>query len=108
MSRDLWMPPLPAPPWKAKRVPSMREYLRPDEVAAMLQAARKTGRHGVRDAAIILMLFRHGLRTAELVALRWLWCAKIRIFPFFRRIHRCAMRQQVRPHAEQYRWTRAP
>jgi integrase len=37
----------------------------------MVQAARKSGRHPVRDAAIILMMFRHGLRTAELVALRW-------------------------------------
>jgi type 1 fimbriae regulatory protein FimB/type 1 fimbriae regulatory protein FimE len=36
----------------------------------MVQAARKAGRHPVRDAAIILMMFRHGLRTAELVALR--------------------------------------
>jgi integrase len=40
-------------------------------VEAMMQAARKSGRHRVRDAAIILLLFRHGLRTAELVALRW-------------------------------------
>jgi type 1 fimbriae regulatory protein FimB/type 1 fimbriae regulatory protein FimE len=37
----------------------------------MIQAARKSGRHPVRDAAIILMMFRHGLRTAALVALRW-------------------------------------
>ena len=29
------------------------------------------GRHGVRDAAIILLMFRHGLRTAELVSLKW-------------------------------------
>jgi type 1 fimbriae regulatory protein FimE len=49
----------------------VRDYLRPDEVDAMVQAARKSGRHRVRDAAIILRLFRHGLRTAELVALRW-------------------------------------
>ena len=49
----------------------MRDYLRPDEVDAMVQAARQSGRHRVRDAAIILMMFRHGLRTAELVALRW-------------------------------------
>jgi integrase len=49
----------------------VREYLRPDEVEAMVQAARKSGRHQVRDAAIILLMFRHGLRTAELVALRW-------------------------------------
>ncbi|MCH2247034.1 MAG: tyrosine-type recombinase/integrase [Crocosphaera sp.] len=48
-----------------------REYLRPDEVEAMIHAARKVGRHGVRDSAIILLMFRHGLRTAELVALKW-------------------------------------
>jgi type 1 fimbriae regulatory protein FimE len=62
---------LPAPPRKQKRSPAGRDYLRPEEVEAMVQAARKTGRHPVRDAAIILLMFRHGLRTAELVALRW-------------------------------------
>lgn len=50
----------------------VREYLRLDEVLAMIQAAKKVGRHGVRDGAIILLMFRHGLRTAELVALKWL------------------------------------
>ena len=59
------------PPRKKKHEESVRDYLRPDEVDAMVQAARKSGRHRVRDAAIILMMFRHGLRTAELVALRW-------------------------------------
>jgi site-specific recombinase XerD len=48
-----------------------REYLRPYEVEAMIHAARKVGRHRVRDSAIILLMFRHGLRTAELVALKW-------------------------------------
>jgi type 1 fimbriae regulatory protein FimB/type 1 fimbriae regulatory protein FimE len=48
-----------------------REYLRPSEVNAMIGAAQKVGRHGVRDGAIILLMFRHGLRTAELVALKW-------------------------------------
>lgn len=48
-----------------------REYLRPKEVEALIGAARSVGRHGVRDAAIILLMFRHGLRTAELVALKW-------------------------------------
>ena len=48
-----------------------REYLRPSEVNAMIAAAQKVGRHGVRDGAIILLMFRHGLRTAELVALKW-------------------------------------
>ena len=61
----------PGPPRKKKFDPAVREYLRPDEVEAMVQATRKAGRHRVRDAAIILMMFRHGLRTAELVALRW-------------------------------------
>jgi len=37
----------------------------------MIGAAKKVGRHGVRDAAIILLMFRHGLRSAELVALKW-------------------------------------
>jgi integrase len=37
----------------------------------MMSAAKKVGRHGVRDAAIILLMFRHGLRSAELVALKW-------------------------------------
>ncbi len=60
-----------APPRKKKHDDSVRDYLRPDEVEAMMQEARKAGRHRVRDAAIILMMFRHGLRTAELVALRW-------------------------------------
>jgi len=62
---------LPTPPRKLRRSSAVRDYLRLDEVEAMVQAARKTGRHPVRDAAIILMMFRHGLRTAELVALRW-------------------------------------
>ena len=61
----------PAPPRKQKRSPAVRDYLRPEEVEAMIQAARTTGRHPVRDAAIILLMFRHGLRTAELIALRW-------------------------------------
>src|SRR5216683_1481238 len=63
--------PRPVPPKKKKHEESERDYLRPDEVDTMVQAARKSGRHRVRDAAIILMMFRHGLRTAELVALRW-------------------------------------
>src|SRR5215467_1068124 len=61
----------PGPPRKKKLDPTGRDYLRPDEVEAMVQAARQSGRHRVRDAAIILLMFRHGLRTAELVAVRW-------------------------------------
>lgn len=48
-----------------------REYLRSPEIEAMIRAAKKVGRHGIRDGGIILLMFRHGLRTAELVALKW-------------------------------------
>ena len=58
----------PPPKQKSERD---REYLRPSEVESMIRAARQVGRHGVRDAAIILLMFRHGLRSAELVALKW-------------------------------------
>ncbi len=37
----------------------------------MIRAVKKAGRHGIRDSGIILLMFRHGLRTAELVALKW-------------------------------------
>jgi type 1 fimbriae regulatory protein FimB/type 1 fimbriae regulatory protein FimE len=48
-----------------------REYLTPDEVDALMRAAKKVGRHGHRDATLILLGFRHGLRVSELVSLRW-------------------------------------
>lgn len=57
------------------RIPNLqkrtREHLLPDEVEAMIQAAKKVGRHGHRDATLILLAYRHGLRVCELVALRW-------------------------------------
>ncbi|HHP7232428.1 MAG TPA: tyrosine-type recombinase/integrase [Xenococcaceae cyanobacterium] len=59
-----------APPPK-KPSTREREYLRTDEIRAMIRAAKKVGRHGIRDGGIILLMFRHGLRTAELVALKW-------------------------------------
>lgn len=48
-----------------------REYIYPHEVETLIQAARKVGRHGLRDATMILLMFRHGLRTTELVTLKW-------------------------------------
>ncbi len=48
-----------------------REYLTPDEIDALMRAARKVGRHGHRDATLILLGFRHGLRVSELVSVRW-------------------------------------
>ncbi len=59
----------PPPPKKSSE--REREYLRPSEVESLMAAARQIGRHGIRDAAMILLMFRHGLRTAELVALKW-------------------------------------
>ncbi|HEV2546520.1 MAG TPA: tyrosine-type recombinase/integrase [Stellaceae bacterium] len=47
-----------------------REYLTPDEVTKLIEAARKN-RHGHRDATMILVAYRHGLRVSELVDLRW-------------------------------------
>jgi type 1 fimbriae regulatory protein FimB/type 1 fimbriae regulatory protein FimE len=48
-----------------------RQYLTEHEVEMLCAAARKRGRYGHRDAAMILMAYRHGLRVSELVALRW-------------------------------------
>ena len=48
-----------------------REYLTEQEVKMLMDAARKTGRHGHRDATLILLAYRHGLRVSELVSLRW-------------------------------------
>ena len=47
-----------------------REYLDEFEVNRLIKAA-KANRHGHRDATMILIAFRHGLRAAELVDLRW-------------------------------------
>lgn len=48
-----------------------REYLRPDEVERLIEAAKTVGRHRQRDALIILMMWRHGLRVSEVIDLRW-------------------------------------
>src|SRR5262245_55493775 len=49
----------------------VREYLTEKEVERLIEAARKRGRNGQRDAAAIILAYRHGLRAAELCALRW-------------------------------------
>jgi len=48
-----------------------REYLTEQEVEMLMDSAKKTGRHGHRDATLILLAYRHGLRVSELVSLRW-------------------------------------
>lgn len=47
-----------------------REHLTPDEVEQLIEAA-KGNRHGHRDALMALLAYRHGLRAAEVVDLRW-------------------------------------
>ena len=53
----------------AKRRP--REYLTVKEVEKLVEGARSRGRYGHRDATMILVGYRHGLRASELCALRW-------------------------------------
>lgn len=48
-----------------------REYLTEKEVEKLVAAAKRVGRHGLRDSTLILLSYRHGLRVSEAVALRW-------------------------------------
>jgi type 1 fimbriae regulatory protein FimB/type 1 fimbriae regulatory protein FimE len=43
-----------------------REYLTPDEVESLIKAAKSEGRYGNRDAVMILIAYRHGMRVKEL------------------------------------------
>ena len=47
-----------------------REYLTEKEVEQLIKQAKK-GRYGSRDALLILLMYRHGLRVSEVVNLRW-------------------------------------
>jgi integrase len=55
------------PPNKALRT---REYLTEAEVQRLMEAARGN-RYGHRDATMVIVAYRHGLRAAEIVDLRW-------------------------------------
>lgn len=62
----------PLPPRRLKNAARrQREYLTPEEIEKVLQAAGRLGRHGARDRTLLLIAYRHGLRVAELVTLRW-------------------------------------
>ena len=60
--------PMPARPANAELRP--REYLTPAEVEKLTKAAR-SGRYSHRDAALILVAYRHGLRASEICDLEW-------------------------------------
>jgi integrase len=48
-----------------------REYLTEAEIERLMAAARKGSRYGHRDATMILVGYRHGLRASELCDLQW-------------------------------------
>jgi type 1 fimbriae regulatory protein FimB/type 1 fimbriae regulatory protein FimE len=58
-------------PPKRRKDTRPRKHLEPAEVAALLKAARKSARYGLRDEVAVLLAYRHGLRATELVALQW-------------------------------------
>jgi type 1 fimbriae regulatory protein FimE len=64
------------PPRREKKVAfnlsrRTREHLVEDEIDKLIKAARKIGEWGHRNATMILLGFRHGLRVTELVELDW-------------------------------------
>ena len=59
---------VPSRPANAELRP--REYLTPAEVEKLTKEARK-GRYGHRDATLILIAYRHGLRAIEVCDLEW-------------------------------------
>jgi integrase len=60
-----------------KRTPSIvnltvkRRYLTQREIERLMECARKHGRYGHRDATMILVAYRHGLRASEVCDLQW-------------------------------------
>jgi type 1 fimbriae regulatory protein FimB/type 1 fimbriae regulatory protein FimE len=52
------------------RRPRDREHLTPNEVEQLIAGARQ-GRSPVRDSALLLLMFSHGLRVTEALRLRW-------------------------------------
>ena len=60
------------PPRVANAKLRPREYLTPKEVERLITAAKaRSRRYNLRDATMILVAFRHGLRVSELCALTW-------------------------------------
>lgn len=60
---------------RSRRLPNekfrSREHLLPSEVDSLLEAAKEQSRYPARDYALLLMMFRHGLRAVEAAMLEW-------------------------------------
>ena len=48
-----------------------REYLTAEEIDRLMKVAGKGKECGHRDATMILLAYRHGLRVGELISIRW-------------------------------------
>lgn len=59
------------PTRRANRATRTREFLSPDEVERLLEAVGSGTRYGARDRTLLLLMYRHGLRVSEAIALRW-------------------------------------
>lgn len=55
---------------KCHRDQRAREFLTPEEMAKLIAVARKN-RQGSRDALMVMLAYRHALRSTELVSLEW-------------------------------------
>jgi site-specific recombinase XerD len=68
--------PLPVQPpfqWRARknqRKHRRREYLTQEEIDKLLEASKTASRNPARDYAILLLMFRHGLRVSELCSMK--------------------------------------
>ncbi len=76
--REGLLPASPAAPVRTPKVPQrLPRHLRPAEMEAVLEAAAKpgdspaAGRLGLRDRALVELLYASGLRVGELVSLDW-------------------------------------
>lgn len=69
--------PKTAPPVRPKNVPHNKtrrpggEHLTEEQVELLRKAAAAEGRHGHRDATMILLAYTHALRVGELVSIEW-------------------------------------
>jgi len=56
---------------KRRRAKPSDDYLTEQQVEKLMDAAGKSGRWGQRDRTLVLLMFRHGLRSIEAASLRW-------------------------------------